>query len=168
MTNGDPVSRPSPSYEDLTHPSRRPPTEAEVREMLGIDPNDPNVTVRIVEMGKEGDGGHPHTETRFDEILSNVYDHINMLGTEDNPSPEMDVKNKIMDILFDVNHEVHKARSKHGSMTSPHEGSAVIREEFEELWDEIKADRGLQKSARQEAIQLAAMAVRYVLDLDPK
>lgn len=71
-------------------------------------------------------------------------------------------------ILSEVYRETRKAVSKHGPMHSGHEGYGVIKEEVDELWDEIKADRGKQASARAEAIQVAAMAVRYVLDLDPR
>lgn len=71
-------------------------------------------------------------------------------------------------ILSEVYRETRKAVSKHGPMHSGHEGYAVIKEELDELWDEVKADRFKQASARAEAIQVAAMAVRYVLDLDPR
>lgn len=71
-------------------------------------------------------------------------------------------------ILRDVFLEVKSALAKHAPQHSPHEGAAVLQEEVDELWDEVKADRGRQLSARKEAIQVAAMAVRYVLDLDPR
>jgi hypothetical protein len=57
------------------------------------------------------------------------------------------------------------AMIKHAPMHSPHEGCSVLREEFEELWDHVKADTGRSPEARKEAIQVAAMAIRYVLDL---
>jgi hypothetical protein len=44
-----------------------------------------------------------------------------------------------------------------------HHAWAVLKEEEEELWDEIKADRPIQ--ARGEAVQVAAMAVRLIVDL---
>lgn len=71
-------------------------------------------------------------------------------------------------ILQEVFIETQKAIEKHGSQSSPHEGYAVLLEELDELWDEIKADRGRMASARKEAIQVAAMAVRYVLDNNPR
>jgi hypothetical protein len=48
---------------------------------------------------------------------------------------------------------------------SPHEGWAVIREEMDELWDHVKANTARTPDARKEAIQIAAMALRYVHDL---
>jgi hypothetical protein len=71
-------------------------------------------------------------------------------------------------ILQEVFLETKSALRKHGPQHSPHEGIAVLQEEVDELWDEIKANRGRQASARAEAIQVAAMAVRYVLDNDPR
>lgn len=59
------------------------------------------------------------------------------------------------------------ASAKHAPMHSPHEGHSVIEEEFDELWDEVKADRGRTQSALREAVQLAAMGLRYITDLAP-
>jgi hypothetical protein len=61
--------------------------------------------------------------------------------------------------------EVERARSKFSDFNSPHEGWAVIREELDELWDHVKANTGGTVEAREEAIQIAAMALRYALDL---
>lgn len=89
------------------------------------------------------------------------------MGTADRPGKEMtndqwwDVKG----VLEDVTDVVIAATRKHAPMHTPHEGISVIREEFEELWDHVKADTGRTEKAREEALQLAAMAVRYILDL---
>jgi hypothetical protein len=71
-------------------------------------------------------------------------------------------------ILQEVFLELQSAVAKHGPQHSPHEGIAVLQEEVDELWDEIKADRGRLGPARKEAVQVAAMAVRYVLDNNPR
>ena len=52
-------------------------------------------------------------------------------------------------------------------MNGPHEGYAVILEELDELWDEVKANRGTGGQAAREALQVAAMALRYILDVSP-
>lgn len=44
-------------------------------------------------------------------------------------------------------------------MASLHEGYAILKEEVDELWDEIKANR-TGKSVRGEALQVAAVALR--------
>lgn len=52
---------------------------------------------------------------------------------------------------------------------SPHEGWAVIREELDELWEEVRRKGGGRNAAaRWEAIQVAAMGLRYALDLCPE
>ena len=59
--------------------------------------------------------------------------------------------------------EYYRARKKFKPFNSGHEGYAVILEELEELWDEIKADN--RAKAHKEAIQLAAMALAYVIEV---
>lgn len=70
-------------------------------------------------------------------------------------------------VLASVREEVERAINKHGGMASAHEGYAVIQEEVDELWDEVKADRGYQESAMSEAKQIAAMGVKYLVYLNP-
>ena len=63
--------------------------------------------------------------------------------------------------------ELFRAMDKHAPMHSLHEGWAVIFEELDELWDEVRAwqpDSDMAK-ARKEAIQIAAMALRLVHDV---
>lgn len=69
--------------------------------------------------------------------------------------------------LAAVRDEVIRAIEKHPPMHSPHEGHSVIREELQELWAHVRADTGRSAGARHEAIQVAAMGVRYLMDLVP-
>lgn len=63
--------------------------------------------------------------------------------------------------------ECHEANIKHGVLfNSPHEAFAVLQEEVDELWDNIKENSGRDEGARIEALQVAAMAIKYVLMLD--
>ena len=55
------------------------------------------------------------------------------------------------------------ATSKFGEFASPHEGYAVIKEELDELWDEIKG-KSIDDSMKKEAIQVGAMALRFLVD----
>lgn len=63
--------------------------------------------------------------------------------------------------------ELRRAMALFGPFKNGHEGWAVIREEVDELWDEVKNNKGDDHVARQrkEAIQVAAMALRFVVDL---
>lgn len=64
--------------------------------------------------------------------------------------------------------ELRNARVEHPQpFNSAHEGYAVLLEEVEELWLEVmkkKADRDLGKM-RNECIQIAAMAIKFLEDL---
>lgn len=66
-----------------------------------------------------------------------------------------------------VTNEVVEAIQKFPPMNSAHEGYAVILEELDELWKEVRAKQGSRNlsALRKEAIQVAAMAVRFVHDI---
>ena len=61
--------------------------------------------------------------------------------------------------------EYEKARKKHRPMAGAHEGYAVLLEEVDELWDEIKADN--HGRAQKEAVQVAAMALALLVEVFP-
>lgn len=69
----------------------------------------------------------------------------------------------IEDALLLVRHELHQATEKFGPMASAHEGVAVIREEYLELENEVF--HGTLEEMVNEAIQLAAMATRFLVDV---
>jgi hypothetical protein len=68
-------------------------------------------------------------------------------------------------LLDELVGELEGALGRFPSFNSPHEGKAVIEEELDELWEHVKANTGRSPEARKEAVQVAAMALRYVLDL---
>ncbi|HUT83942.1 MAG TPA: hypothetical protein VMX95_04765 [Thermodesulfobacteriota bacterium] len=77
----------------------------------------------------------------------------------------MDQEKAILKIIK----EYQRATELNGPFHSSHEGYAVILEEVEELWQEIKkkaADRRF-KALEQEAVQIGAMAFRFLVDLIP-
>jgi hypothetical protein len=59
--------------------------------------------------------------------------------------------------------ELRRAREKFPArFNSPHEGFGVLREEVDELWEGV---RNLENTdPRAEAIQVAAMAIRFVVE----
>lgn len=74
---------------------------------------------------------------------------------------------KIEVALNEVRNETVTAYTKHPDMVSPHEGWAILREEVDELWDEVKVKQSKHDRAkmRREAKQVAAMAIRFMVDL---
>jgi hypothetical protein len=69
------------------------------------------------------------------------------------------------EVLELVRAELDRALARFPAFNSPHEAKAVIEEELDELWEQVKANRGRGPAAMTEAVQVAAMACRYVLDL---
>lgn len=82
-------------------------------------------------------------------------------------------------ILIEVEAEIRRAKTLHGDIPfhSPHEGFAVLDEERDELWDEVKTNPKKayaehpdpkathRERMKKEAIQLAAMAVRFAAEV---
>ena len=69
-------------------------------------------------------------------------------------------------IADDMLDELGRAMSKFGPMASAHEGYAILLEELDELWDEIKLKDRDKARMRAEAIQVGAMAIRFIKDLE--
>ena len=63
--------------------------------------------------------------------------------------------------------ELVRAQAKFPKFNSAHEGYAVIKEEFDELWEEIKKNEKTRDPVRmrKEAVQVAAMALRFIEDV---
>jgi len=70
-------------------------------------------------------------------------------------------------ICIEVAEEVGRATNLHLPQLSAHESYAVILEEVDEFWDEVKKKSRERSNAamRTELIQIAAMAVRAIHDL---
>ncbi len=70
------------------------------------------------------------------------------------------------DALATVRAEVERTIKRFPPFNSSHEGYAVIAEELDELWDDVKANR--VSLAREEAVQVAAMAIRFIMEIQDK
>jgi hypothetical protein len=85
-------------------------------------------------------------------VNESVFDHVH-------PS--------LLPLLAELGGELTKARTRFDPFNSPHEGYAVILEELDELWAHVKANTGANLDARSEALQVAAMGLRYIIDCAP-
>ena len=67
---------------------------------------------------------------------------------------------RVSDVQQDISTEIGRARASFGSFRSAHEAYAILLEEVEELWAEIKVKQGKRDMARlyTGAVQVAAMA----------
>lgn len=73
-------------------------------------------------------------------------------------------------LIKEVCTELNSAVKKHPPINSAHEGYAVILEELDELFDEVKKqtkNRNID-NMRKEVIQIAAMAMRFIIDVCDK
>lgn len=61
--------------------------------------------------------------------------------------------------------ELENAIAAHGPMKSAHEAYAVIKEELDEFWEEVKRKKTSESDMAKEIIQIAAMCVRAMIDL---
>lgn len=84
-------------------------------------------------------------------------------GSIANPIQTTSEIDRIDAALAAVRAELIRATEKFGSFKSAHEGYAVLLEEVDELWDEVKANN--KSLAREECVQVAAMAVRFLVDV---
>jgi hypothetical protein len=88
-------------------------------------------------------------------------------GISSDNKAELESDYRVGAALADVVTEIEMATSKFPPMNSAHEGFAVLKEEVDELWDHVKQKQGARNIAdmRKEAIQVAAMAVRFAADV---
>lgn len=80
---------------------------------------------------------------------------------------KMELQDRVAVALVEAEMELRAASEKFAPFNSAHEGYAVLLEEVDELWDEVKirTDFRSREKMRKEAIQVAAMALRFVVDL---
>lgn len=78
-----------------------------------------------------------------------------------------DIVTKVDEILCSVETELRYAITRYPLFNSAHEGYAILLEEVDELWDEVKKRPDVvdKDKMRAEAIQVAAMALRFVLEV---
>jgi hypothetical protein len=79
----------------------------------------------------------------------------------------MNDNDRLTQLFTDVRMEHQRAISKFPPFNSAHEGLAIIEEEFEELKAEVfkKKEARSYPNMKNEATQLADMALRFILDV---
>lgn len=70
-------------------------------------------------------------------------------------------------IALEAGNECIRSGGLYGPLHSEHEAYAVISEELDEFWEEVRKKRQVRspEAMRKELIQVAAMAIRTIYDL---
>lgn len=70
-------------------------------------------------------------------------------------------------MAFECCAELQQAMGNWPKFNSAHEGYAVLLEEVDELWDHVKTNqkRRNHEAMRKECVQIAAMAMRFALEV---
>jgi hypothetical protein len=66
-------------------------------------------------------------------------------------------------LLSRVQNEIVRGEEKHGPLNSHHEAYAVLLEEVDEYWHEVKRQQRIPGKLRDELIQIAAVALRAAM-----
>jgi len=74
------------------------------------------------------------------------------------------MNDRVRACVAEIVDELEIATKIFGPFCSAHEGYAIMKEEYDELWDEIKRNPRDRIAMRREATQLAAMAIRFMVD----
>ncbi|WP_295452035.1 hypothetical protein [uncultured Thiodictyon sp.] len=90
---------------------------------------------------------------------------VNAYWTVEMPAGAADRLRRVRDVLVDLSAEVDRATRLHGAYRGPHEGYAVILEELDELWDEVKAKQPSASKLYREALQVGCTAVKFCAEV---
>ena len=80
---------------------------------------------------------------------------------------ELKLEKKLKTIIDEIINEFIRANCNFVDFNSAHEGYAVLLEEVDELWENIKlhqATPGRTELIKEEAIQVAAMVIRLIYE----
>lgn len=90
---------------------------------------------------------------------------FDIVDLSDDPDPETV---RINEVMLMIRAELLHATRLFPPFASSHEGYAVILEEVDELWDAVKNNKDGDAAIwrqRDEALQVAAMGARFLLDV---
>lgn len=73
----------------------------------------------------------------------------------------------IIDCQKEIEVELARGIRLHGHFASPHEAYAVILEELDEFWDELKKKRPDRQKLHDEMVQVGAMALKFLVEFKP-
>ena len=99
-------------------------------------------------------------------VLDDIMPYIAALRPAQADEPRASMEPPVENgFLVLVAHELKRARAKHGPMHSHHEAYAVLLEELDEVWQEVKSQQPNTQRIIAELIQVAAMCNRWAEDV---
>lgn len=108
------------------------------------------------------------TRARLDDTLSKVRQEATVFNNPQKTNAERDTafREAVRQLMSGILNEFTELSKQNGAYNSAHEGWAYITKELDELWDEVRIN--CPERALHEAIQVAASAMKFILDLQPK
>ncbi len=77
----------------------------------------------------------------------------------------MNRQDRVKLVMDEIEAEYWRIKQKYNDLNNPHEGYACLLEQCDELWTEVCRHKRNNAQMRAEAIEVAAVAMRFVLDL---
>jgi hypothetical protein len=96
-------------------------------------------------------------------MTEGLMDTIERLGRQIKEMELVEMEKDFGAALCEILAEYKRSMLKHGHFPSIHHGESVMREEHEELFDEIRRQDWSYKAMYKEAIQVAAMGLKMML-----
>ena len=116
-----------------------------------------------------------------DEVSRLIAEHNGLVHLSDRLNTLLSAANKVLEgfdtmmdndrlvdfVVEQVRQELGDAQRRFPRFNSPHEGWAVIAEELDELWEIVRGKTGqrVPEQMTREAIQVAAMAIRFAVEI---
>ena len=79
-----------------------------------------------------------------------------------------EIRNRMESLLTEILDELQKGDNKYSPHAGPKRGFGVLRAELQELKTELDAEDYRPEAVHQEAVQVAAMAIKFLRDCSPK
>lgn len=115
---------------------------------------------RRIQMTPPVDDDYPVVRHDYESAMRTVVDAIRANGRLPSPGP-------ITGASDEVHTELTRAMANWPAFNSAHEGWGVLSEEMDELWQHVRTNQKRRDltAMRKEAIQVAAMAMRFAIEV---
>lgn len=121
---------------------------------------------RRLQMTAVVDDDYPYVRSGYEGAVNNFLKAARANGRR-TPLYVTEALNHVQPVIDGMTLELVEATAKWPAFNSAHEAFSVLAEEVDELWDHVKINQKRRDLAamRKEALQVAAMALRFALDV---